>query len=133
MIQPARPDGYMIAKAELIAGFDRIERYKAVQFIDRDRKVWGLHLVGENIMQAKAAVRGTVDAEPVLFAKCRHEERQALDVIPMIVRQEDAASDLCTLFSLEMLTEADNPRTSVDDKQMTGAFDAQAGRIAADR
>ena len=63
------------------------------ELLDRDREVGVLHLSGERLAERTGQTAGTVDVPRAVRLEQGGEERQALDVVPVGVADEEVAVD----------------------------------------
>ena len=66
---------------------------RACELLERDREHHGRHLVADDPVDARLERLRAPDREAVPLLEQRREERNALDVVPVGVRQEDVAGD----------------------------------------
>src|SRR5260370_27964517 len=79
------------------------------------RKIAVLHLTGERFAQGLAQALGAVDVPFVAGRKQRREERDALDVIPMRVADENVAAQTFGASRHQLLTKRMASRSTTDD------------------
>ncbi|MEZ5135943.1 MAG: hypothetical protein R2699_13035 [Acidimicrobiales bacterium] len=96
-----------------------------------DREVRGPHELVEGVGQREAVVLGrSVDVEPGTGHVDRHEERQALHVVPVQVGDEGVPSER----TVRRLLVAEEPQTGADVEDQgidAGRVDAHARGVAA--
>src|SRR6185436_18129376 len=86
------------------------------ELIGRHRKIGVLHLTGQRLAQGLVETLGAIDVPLTARNKQRREERNALDVIPMRVTDEDAAAQGFAVRS-QLLPERMSARAAIDDNQ----------------
>src|SRR6185436_18361135 len=99
-----------------------------LELLEGDGEDHGGHLVPNHPVDARLQGLGAPDSETVSLPEQGREEGNALDVVPVCVREKDVARNWLAIISLEEPTaELANPRSSVEDDQpaFVGAkFDA---------
>src|SRR5438270_2920530 len=101
------------------------------QVVKRDWKKRGCHLAFENLAQATAGTIVTENLNLILVVVGRHEKREALNVIPMNVSNEQTQIDRARAeFLFKGESEFSNARTGVQDNQFTVRSDFEATRVA---
>jgi hypothetical protein len=82
------------ADVQLVAGRDRAEDLARRHGGERHREARRLHLPAEHLLERRAVgVRRPVQAEHAARHESRREEREALDVVPVHVAEEDVSRE----------------------------------------
>ena len=129
MVQVCRRDGGIPDPERLAAVFVDVDRGN--QVTERDREVVGLHLAAEDRLQRLATPGRAVDVERRAGGVGRDEEREALDVIPVGVADEqmDRRSPPPELLG-ERETELPDPGPRVEYENVLPRPDLDARRVA---
>src|SRR5438128_1782846 len=102
------------------------------QIVKRDRKKRRCHLTFENLAQTAAGSIVTKDLDLIFVVVGRHEKREALNVVPMNVSNEQTQIDGTRAeFIFKSESEFSNARTGVQDNQLTVRSDFETTRVAA--
>ena len=83
--------------------------------IERDREVGILHLPGKGLTQGLAEAVRAVDVPFVAGHEQRREERDALDVIPVRMADQDMAARALSAGRDQLLTERVSPSSAIQD------------------
>ena len=104
----------------------------ARQFGERHGKIGAFHLAGQRVEQPFARTPAAEDAQPAARIVNRREKRQALDVVPMRVRDEQRdVQRLVFEFRQQREAERAQTRARVENDDFTAAADFDAGSVAA--
>ena len=109
---------------EIFEGQRRLQRFEW----DRERRV--RHLTGEVVLEAAGVVKvARGDREPAVVHEGRTEEWEAVDVIPMGMREQQRS--LAHTVLDEILSEVADAGSGVHDNALVARENLEATRIAA--
>ena len=98
---------------------------------ERHREVVGIHLPAQQLLQWSALAGRAVDVNRRGRLIGRHEERKALDVVPVRVADEEMDGQRAALELLEQrLPELPDPRAGVEDEDVATAPQLHARGVA---
>ena len=99
------------------------KRTVALELLGRDREVRRLHHAGEDLAERAFLLARAVDVERVARPVQRHEERQALHVVPVEVAQQDGAVEV-EVLERGLLEQRQSPklRSPVPRSKTIGAW-----------
>jgi hypothetical protein len=139
MVMPLSRDyGFHIVDAgEVFAGISDLQELEVgAHVIQLDREIFGLHLDFENLPQiADCLVTAERQERDFLFGIIsRDKEREALDVVPVKVRERDSDSFLLMADGAKVSAQISQSRARVNDGDAVhiGERDLQARRVAAE-
>src|SRR6266567_3965947 len=97
---------------------DRGEVDRGIQLFERHRKYDGIHLIPHDAVDTAFECLAAPDSEVIASLKNRSEKWNALDVIPVRVRQEDVTLDRRSIGAAEEgATQFPHPSSSVEDDE----------------
>ena len=111
---------------QLINGGDSCKVGKAIREMDR------IHLVGERFLQACFAARRSKNSQPVSLPIRRPEKRQALDVIPVGVRNHERGVEAALLkFGVQARAEGAEAAAAVENQYLVAGAHLNACGVTA--
>ena len=134
MVHVVRPDAHVV---DLDLAFDQVVvAHPGRELLDRHREVGVLHLARERLADRRPEAARTVDVPLEIGVEQRRQKRQALDVVPVRVADEDVAAPRAVRLGPQRLPEAMRAGTAIEQQQHAAAcahLDARGVAAIADR
>jgi hypothetical protein len=129
VVAPRVGDPHVVADLEHLALAQIVEVHLGAHLGQVDRETRIVHLSSEGLLEGARDVAAAVQVDLVARDEGRGKEREALDVIPVDVAEEQKSLD--GHLAQQLLPEHAQPRAAIEDDDVLAAAHLEAAGVAA--